>query len=162
MNWPFFNIDLGFRLGWLGSWRRISIVSVQFRMRARFNLRHDRSVSSGRRFHRVLGVGLRYRVVRHTLGPTCRAMRVQRRRSIRLLSLTRNLGVLVFMLGLARGAAGLLHIRTNHCHNSVVGHAAFTRTIIVQNVTKPKLALLHQTLPKEPLAGEKLRKALPY
>jgi hypothetical protein len=56
----------------------------------------------------------------------------------------------------------LLYIRANHSHDSVVGHASFTRTVIVQNVTKPKLALLHQTLPKEPLAGEKLRKALPY
>jgi hypothetical protein len=99
----------------------------------------------------------------YTLGPTCGAMSVQRRRSVRLLSLARNFGVLVFVLGLASGAAGLLHIRANHCHDSVVGHAAFTRAVIVQNVTKPKLALLlHQTLPKEPLAGEKLRKALPY
>jgi hypothetical protein len=100
--------------------------------------------------------------MQHPLGPTRGAMSIQRRRSVRLLSLTRNFGVLVFVLGLARGAAGLLHVRTNHCHDSVVGHAAFTRAVIVQNVTKPKLALLHQTLPKEPLAGEKLRKALPY
>jgi hypothetical protein len=41
----------------------------------------------------------------------------------------------------------------------VVGDAALSWTVIVQNVTKPKLALLHQTLPKEPLAGEELRKA---
>jgi hypothetical protein len=89
-------------------------------------------------------------------------MSIQRRRRVRLLSLARNFGVLVFVLGLAGGATGLLHVGANHCHNCVVGHAAFTRAVIVQNVTKPKLALLHQTLPKEPLAGEKLRKALPY
>ena len=36
---------------------------------------------------------------------------------------------------------------------------SFAGTVIIQNVTKPKLALLHQTLPKIPLAGNELRKA---
>jgi hypothetical protein len=36
----------------------------------------------------------------------------------------------------------------------MVGHAPLTRTVIVQNVTKPKLALLHQRSRKT-AGGEK-------
>jgi hypothetical protein len=35
----------------------------------------------------------------------------------------------------------------------MVGHPAFPRTVIVENVTKPKLALLHP-IPRRTLAGE--------
>jgi hypothetical protein len=47
----------------------------------------------------------------------------------------------------------LLDVLADHRHDSVVGHAPLARTIIVQNVTKPKLALLHQLSRNEPLAG---------
>jgi hypothetical protein len=55
----------------------------------------------------------------------------------------RNASLLVFVIRVARGAARLLHLIVNHRHNRVIGDAAFTRTIVVQNVTKPKPALLH-------------------
>jgi len=47
------------------------------------------------------------------------------------------------MIRVARGAARLLHLIINHRHDRVIGDAAFTRTIVVQNVTEPKPALLH-------------------
>jgi hypothetical protein len=65
----------------------------------------------------------------------------------------------VFMLRVAGRAACLLHILFDHGNDGVVRHTSFARAIVVQNVTKPKLALLHQSLPKEPLAGKELRKA---
>jgi hypothetical protein len=55
----------------------------------------------------------------------------------------RNASLLVFVIRVARGAARLLHLIVNHRHNRVIGDAAFTRTIVVQNVTEPKPALLH-------------------
>jgi hypothetical protein len=48
MNRPLFNVDLGFRLGWLGSWCGGSVVRLEFWFRARFNLGVDRSVPAGR------------------------------------------------------------------------------------------------------------------
>lgn len=55
----------------------------------------------------------------------------------------RDASLLVFVIRVARGAARLLHLIVNHRHNRVIGDAAFTRTIVVQNVTEPKPALLH-------------------
>jgi hypothetical protein len=52
-------------------------------------------------------------------------------------------GVLVFVIGVARGAAGLLHLVLDHRYHRVIGNAALTRTVVVQNVTEPKPALLH-------------------
>ena len=78
------------------------------------------------------------------LGRARRNLRVQRAGRIGLLPLARNLGVLVFVLGVAGRTPRLLHIGADHRNDCVVRHAAFARTIIVQNVTKPKLALLHQ------------------
>ena len=54
-----------------------------------------------------------------------------------------NLGVLVFVIGVAGGAAGLLHLILDHRYHRMVGDAALTRTVVVQNVTEPKPALLH-------------------
>jgi hypothetical protein len=59
----------------------------------------------------------------------------------------RQPGLLVFMLRLARRATRLLHIVPDHRHHHMVGEAAFPGAIIVKDVTKPKLALLHQNLP---------------
>jgi hypothetical protein len=53
------------------------------------------------------------------------------------------------MIRVACGAARLLHLIINHRHDRVIGDAAFTRTIVVQNVTEPKPALLH-LVPPEP------------
>jgi hypothetical protein len=69
------------------------------------------------------------------------------REGIRLPAQPGQFGLLVFVLRLARRAARLLHVGPNHRHHHVVGEAAFPRAIVVQNVTKPKLALLHQNLP---------------
>jgi hypothetical protein len=58
------------------------------------------------------------------------------------------------VLGIARRTPGLFHIRPDHRDDGMVGYATFPRTVIVENVTKPKLALLHQ-IPRRTLAGEK-------
>jgi hypothetical protein len=54
-----------------------------------------------------------------------------------------NPGSFVFVVGIAGRAAGLLHLVVDHRYNGVVGDAALTRTVVVQNVTEPKPALLH-------------------
>jgi hypothetical protein len=83
-------------------------------------------------------------VVRHAFG--CRGGRkgVQCRGGIGLLALPGNSGVLVLVLRIARRATRLLDVRTDHRHHGVVGNTSLARAVIVENVTKPKLALLHQ------------------
>ena len=81
--------------------------------------------------------------MRDALGTVGGHLRVQRRRGIRLAALPRDFGVLVFVLGVARRAARLLDVGTYHGHNGVIRHTSFAGTIIIQNVTKSKLALLH-------------------
>jgi len=56
----------------------------------------------------------------------------------------RNARLLVLVVRVTRRAACLLHLILNHRHDGVVGDAALTRTIVVQNVTEPKPALLHE------------------
>jgi hypothetical protein len=46
MNRPLFDVDLGFRLGWLGR-RCASVVRVQFWIGARFDRGIDRLVAAG-------------------------------------------------------------------------------------------------------------------
>src|SRR5258707_537454 len=70
-----------------------------------------------------------------------------------------DLGVLVLMLRVTRTGPRLLDVITHHRHDDVIRHATLARTIVVQNVTKPKLALLHQRSRKLPLAGNEMRKA---
>ena len=72
-------------------------------------------------------------------------------RRVLFLARARDLRVLVLVLGVAGGAAGLKDILPNHRHNCVVGQPPLARTVVIQNVTKPKLALLHQELPKAPI-----------
>jgi hypothetical protein len=55
----------------------------------------------------------------------------------------RDTGFLVFVIRVARRAARLLHLIVDYRDNRVIGDATFTRTVIVQNVTEPKPALLH-------------------
>jgi hypothetical protein len=83
-----------------------------------------------------------------------------KRRQIALATLTRNLGVLVLVIGIARRAARLLHVLGDHRHDDVVRETALPRTVVVQNVTKPKLALLlHQETPDgSSLAGKGIAK----
>jgi hypothetical protein len=61
-----------------------------------------------------------------------------------LAPLRRYSRLFVFVIGIARRAPGLLHLVINHRHNGVIGDAALARAIVVQNVTEPKPALLHQ------------------
>jgi hypothetical protein len=64
-------------------------------------------------------------------------------RGFLLLSLRRNLGLLVFVFRFAGRAPGLFDVLLDHCHDDVVGNASFTGAIVVKDVTKPRLALLH-------------------
>jgi hypothetical protein len=58
----------------------------------------------------------------------------------------RNASGFVLMIRVAGGTARLLHLILNHGDDGMIGNAALARTIVVQNVTEPKPALLHQTL----------------
>ncbi|MEQ1871148.1 MAG: hypothetical protein ABL961_14120 [Vicinamibacterales bacterium] len=67
--------------------------------------------------------------------------------------------VLVIMFGVAGPAAGKPDVVTNHGDHSVIRETALARTVVVQNVTKPRLALLHQECSRRTQAGgEKLAK----
>jgi hypothetical protein len=57
------------------------------------------------------------------------------------------------VLGIARRTPHLLHLIVDHCHYRVIGDAALARTVVVQDVTEPKPALLHEKPPKNLLAG---------
>jgi hypothetical protein len=56
----------------------------------------------------------------------------------------RHFRALVLMLRLTRRAARLLHLVVDHRNDGVIGDAALARTIVVQNVTEPDPALLHE------------------
>ena len=51
--------------------------------------------------------------------------------------------LLVFVVRIARRATRLLHLVLDHRNHRVIGDAALTRTVVVENVTEPKPALLH-------------------
>ena len=55
----------------------------------------------------------------------------------------RDLCPLEFMVRVAGGAACLLDLILNHGHHGMTGDAALAGTVVVQNVTEPKPALLH-------------------
>ena len=61
--------------------------------------------------------------------------------------------LLVFVVRVARGAARLLHLVLDHRDHGMIGDAALARTVVVQNVTEPKPALLHETPPEPFLSG---------
>jgi hypothetical protein len=48
------------------------------------------------------------------------------------------------MVRIARRAPRLFHLIVDHRDDRMVGDAALTRTVVVQNVTEPKPALLHE------------------
>src|SRR6185436_8041967 len=57
---------------------------------------------------------------------------------------TRGLGLLVVVVAVAGGAPRLLHLVFDHRDDHVIGYAALPRAVVVQNVTEPRPALLHQ------------------
>src|SRR5688572_2817718 len=56
----------------------------------------------------------------------------------------RHLGLFVLVVRVARRAARLLDGILNHRDDHVIGNAALARTIVVENVTEPNPALLHE------------------
>jgi hypothetical protein len=73
--------------------------------------------------------------------PLCRI----RQHGLRFLASRRwYLCVLVLVIRITRRAARLFHLVVNHGDNDVIGDTALARTVVVQNVTEPKPALLHQ------------------
>jgi hypothetical protein len=70
--------------------------------------------------------------------------RIAHEHAILLAAGRRNPGLLVFVIRIARGAASLLHLVLDHRDDRVIGDAALARAIVVQNVTEPKPALLHE------------------
>ncbi len=82
-------------------------------------------------------------VVRDAFRRARRDLGVERRWRVGLAPLPRNLGVLVFVLGIARRAARLLDVPADHRDDGMIGQPPLARTVIVKNVTKPRLALLH-------------------
>ena len=66
-------------------------------------------------------------------------------RGLRLLAPRgRHLGLLIFVVRVAGGAACLLHLVFNHRDDRMIRDAALARTVVVQNVTEPNPALLHE------------------
>jgi hypothetical protein len=100
-------------------------------------------------------LGSQSRIVSDSLRPSAGIGRGQRRRGGGFSPRPRNLRVLVLMFCIAGHAAGSLHLLADHRDDGVVGKPAFPRTIVVQDVTKPKLTLLHSTgLQTSSLAGK--------
>lgn len=62
---------------------------------------------------------------------------------ISFLALTGNLGLLVVVLRIAGGATRQPDGVPDHHDDRVIGQSTLTRTVVIQNVTKPRLALLH-------------------
>jgi hypothetical protein len=52
--------------------------------------------------------------------------------------------VTIFVIDVARRAPRLLYVVTHDCDDRVIGHAALTRAVVIQDVTEPKPALLHE------------------
>ena len=63
--------------------------------------------------------------------------------------------MLVFMVCVTRRASCLLDVVTDHRDDDVVRQPSLARTVVIENVTRPKLALLHQELPRILAGGEK-------
>jgi hypothetical protein len=80
----------------------------------------------------------------HRRTGTRRIGRVARQHAVLLAARRRNPGLLVFVIRVARCAASLLHLVFDHRDDRVIGDAALARTVVVQNVTEPKPALLHE------------------
>jgi hypothetical protein len=91
--------------------------------------------------HGVFGHG---RLVMHVRGNPWRTLDQLRGRLTRFSATGgRHFGVLVLVLRVARRAARLLDGLVNHRDHRMVRYAALTRTIVIEDVTEPKPALLH-------------------
>jgi hypothetical protein len=55
-----------------------------------------------------------------------------------------HFGLLIFVVRVAGGAACLLHLVFDHRDDRMIRDAALARTVVVQNVTEPNPALLHE------------------
>ena len=71
-----------------------------------------------------------------------------------LASCCRGLRLLVFVLGVTRRAPRLPDVVFNHRDDDMIGDAALARAVIVQNVTEPKPALLHELPRSGPFGWE--------
>lgn len=68
-------------------------------------------------------------------------------------------GLLVVVFSVAGRAACETDVFADHRDDGVIRQATLTRTVVIQNVTKPRLALLHQECSRRTLAGgEKVAK----
>jgi hypothetical protein len=100
------------------------------------------------------GFDLRERLVVNRQGRVCRRrtpghpfehLLIQRAGRRFLAPLRRDLRLLVLVFGFAGDTSGLADLLPDDRDNGVVGDSPLAGTVVVQNVTKPKLALLHQT-----------------
>jgi hypothetical protein len=95
--------------------------------------------------HRILAG----RIVKVCLGPI--AFNEMRRRGGRLATPRRgHFGVLVFVVRVARRAPCLFDGVFDHRYHRMIGNTALTRTVVIDNVTEPRPALLHEN-PPEPI-----------
>ena len=65
-----------------------------------------------------------------------------------------RLRLLVFVLGVARRTPRLPDVVLDHGHDDMIGDTALARAVIVQNVTEPKPALLHELPRSGPFGWE--------
>src|SRR3954463_7022833 len=70
-----------------------------------------------------------------------------RQRTRLLATRRRRLRLLVFVLGVTRRTPRLSDVVLDHRDNDVIGDTALARTVVVENVTEPKPALLHEPPP---------------
>ena len=59
----------------------------------------------------------------------------------------RHLRLAIVVFCVAGGAAGLADLIADHGHHRVVAHTPLTRTVVIEDVTNPWLALLHEESP---------------
>jgi hypothetical protein len=73
--------------------------------------------------------------------------RLGRQHGRALLPPRRHFRLAIVVFGVAGGAAGLANLVFNHRDHGVITHTPFTRTIVIDDVTNPWLALLHEKSP---------------
>ncbi len=96
-------------------------------------------------------------LVHDTFRPVREHLRVERGGRLGFAPLARHFRVLELVFGIARRAPRLDDGVADHRDDGVVRHAPLARTVVVQNVTKPKLALLHQRSRRYRWQGNEMR-----
>jgi hypothetical protein len=71
------------------------------------------------------------------------------------LPLTGHASMLVFVVRVTRRTSCLLDVVTDHRDDDVIRQPSLARTVVIENVTRTKLALLHQELPRILAGGER-------